>query len=230
MKPTVLIYFVALLAGCVSPINSQKNSATESTTSNTGYPFSEVAKIYDTVLEGMTAKYFASYPELDKEHTKPMQAFIAAEYSKEKFVKAMVRDKSLPIFERASKDRVFRETKEFKDTLYVVVSVSVSMAKMIIGGERDIYVAKYVEKDPLRAELFAMAEGEDERQYVSWVSGEVSSEEARKECGKEYNPEPGDRVYAFCSPEPTWQDLCGRQGFLVVRNGKIVQVIITLLS
>lgn len=48
--------------------------------------------------------------------------------------------------------------------------------------------------------------------------------------GKEYIAVPGDHVYGFNSPDQTWQNLCGRQGYLVVREGKIAQVIIKMLN
>jgi len=230
MTARVLICLLLCLTACATrPIPPHTGSAVQAT-DDARYPFSEIEKVYDVVLSGMTEKYFASYPELDKEHTIRMREYIAAEYPKEKFLKEMLRDEYLPKFEKAMKEPVYRDTKEFKAAFQVVVSVSVSMAKMIVGGERDIYIAKYVEKDPIKVELFALAKTEDERQFVSWVSGEVPSDVAAKDAGAEYKPAAGDRVFGFSSPEQTWTDLCGRQGYLVVRDGKIAQVIVTMMN
>jgi len=209
---------------------SPRGDSNDQATKDDRYPFSEIEKVYDVVLSGMTEKYFRKLPELDKEHTARMRDFIAAEYPKEKFVQEMLRDAYRPKFERAMKDPAYRDTKEFQDAFSVVVDVSVSMAKMIIGGERAIYVAKYVEKNPVKVELFAMAKTEDERQYVSWVTGEVPSDVAAKEAGAQYRPVAGDRIFGFSSPEPTWTDRCGRQGYLIAREGKIAQVIITMMN
>jgi hypothetical protein len=41
---------------------------------------------------------------------------------------------------------------------------------------------------------------------------------------------PGDELWEFCSPEETWVHLKGRQGYAVVRNGEIVDSIITSMS
>jgi hypothetical protein len=30
----------------------------------------------------------------------------------------------------------------------------------------------------------------------------------------------GDEIWEFCSPPSTWKDLCGRKGYVVVRNGR----------
>ena len=75
-----------------------------------------------------------------------------------------------------------------------------------------------------------MARTKDEKLFVSWISGEVSSEVAAKEAGDQYKPVSGDRVFEFRSPEQTWKDLCGREGYLVVRDGKIAQMIVTAMN
>ena len=230
MNARILICSLLFLAGCATGPTPPHASPDSQATSDARYPFSEIERVYDTVLSEMTEKYFAGHPELGKKHTIRMREYIAAEYPKEKFVKEMLHDEYLPKFEKAMKEPAYRDTKEFKDAFQVVISVSVSMAKMIVGKERDIYVAKYVEKDPIKVDLFAMAKTKDQRQFVSWVSGEVPPDVAEKEAGAEYKPIAGDRVFGFCSPEQTWTDLCGRQGYLVVRDGKIAQVIVTMMN
>ena len=196
----------------------------------TTYPFDEIGGIYDIVFGGMTEVYFKAFPDLDKEHTRKMQDFITAEYPREKFIKQMIREEFLPQFQKAAQDPSHRNTKEFDRAFGIVVNVSVPISQMVIGGLRDIYTAKYIEKNPAKLELFEMAQTEDEIQYVSWVSGEVSQEEAAKELGKEYTPKKGDKVFAFCSPGVTWTKLYGRQGYIIVRDGKILKAILTLMN
>jgi hypothetical protein len=128
------------------------------------------------------------------------------------------------------RELAYRQSKEFKDAFQVVIGVAVPMARMIIGGQRDIYVAKFVDKNPVRVELLKIATTEDEQQYASWTSEEVSGQEVEKEMGAEYTPQSGDHIYAFCSPPDTWENLCGRQGYLIVRDGKIVRTVVTMLN
>ena len=230
MKEIILICSLFLLAGCATRRLSTPTDSGSHATKDARYPFSEIENIYDAVLDGMTRKYFSSYPELDKEHTARMREYIAREYPKEKFVKSMLQDKYLPKFEKAMKDPAYRDAEEFKDAFFIVVHLSVSMAKMIIGGQMNIYVAKFIEKDPLKMELFTMAKTEDEVQVVSWVSGEIPFDVVEKETSAAYKPIAGDRVFAFCSPAQTWKDMCGRQGYLIVRAGMIAQVIVTIMN
>ncbi len=226
MKTIIIACLGLFVASCAT--RSTNSTATPS--SDSRYPFSEVEKVYDVVLDGMTTKYFSAYPDLDKAHTAKMREFIATEYPRERFLDEMIRDEYRPKLERGMRDQSYRDTKEFKDAFDVVVTVSVQMAKMIIGGQRDIYVAKFVEKTPIKVELFSVAKTEDERQYVSWISGEAEVGAVAKEAGNEYKPQTGDKAFAFCSPEQTWADLCGRQGYLIVRDGKIAQVIVTMMN
>ncbi len=197
---------------------------------NPNYPFSEVEGVYDAVLAGMTEKYFSAYPELDREHTQALQAFIRAEYPKDRFVQLMVRDEYRPVLERGRDEPTFRQDKKFQDAFTILINVSVPMAKMIIGGKRGIYVAKFVEKNPVKVELFSMVRSEADCEFVSWVSGEVTADTSTLELGAEHPVKPGDRVFEFCSPEETWQGLCGRSGFIIVRDGKIVDVAVTMMN
>lgn len=223
----------AFLSGCVGP-GSLRSSASPTgdtaTALDPNYPFSEIEEVYDIVLDAMTEGYFKDYPDLDRQHTAAMREFIAKAYPRERFVELMVREEYRPILERGRNDPAFRETKEFDDAMTVTINVSVKMAKMIVGGQMDVYVARFVDKDPLRTELFEIAENDDQRQFISWVSEEVELADPKAVLGKDYELQPGDRVFAFCSPDETWNDLCGRSGFLIVREGKIVEVVVTMMN
>jgi len=40
----------------------------------------------------------------------------------------------------------------------------------------------------------------------------------------------GDELWEFCSPAETWENLCGREGIALVRNGQIIRFIVTRLN
>ena len=41
--------------------------------------------------------------------------------------------------------------------------------------------------------------------------------------------EPGDEIHHFRSPDETWKDLAGREGFIILRDGRTVeQMIVTM--
>ena len=41
---------------------------------------------------------------------------------------------------------------------------------------------------------------------------------------------PGDRIYAFSSAPDSWKALAGRAGYVLVRNGKPVAQMVTLMN
>jgi hypothetical protein len=41
---------------------------------------------------------------------------------------------------------------------------------------------------------------------------------------------PGDQLWRFRSPEHTWANLSGRAGYAIVRDGKVVHSLVTLLN
>jgi hypothetical protein len=42
--------------------------------------------------------------------------------------------------------------------------------------------------------------------------------------------QPGDELWTFASPAKTWQDLAGRAGIALVRNGDPIKVITTMMN
>ncbi len=193
------------------------------------YLYSEIEVVYDAVLEGMTEGYFRDFPDLDAMHTEAMVAFILEENSKEVFVTMMVRDESIEIFKKAKGNKAYWDTKEFQDAFNLAINVSVPIARMIVGNTMDLYIAKFVDKDPIKTELFEMATDENTKQYIAWVYGEVTREEYEKdEFAQEYSFEDGDRIFGFSGGD--WENLTGRQGYIIVRGGKIHESFITIMN
>ena len=213
-------------------VTNEGAKSKEASSKLASYPYSEIVKVYEIALDAMTDKYFSKVPDLDKEHTAKLKSFIRSEYSSKKFVHLIVKDKVVAVFDRAIKDEAYRDTKEFEFAFRVSVNVSVPMARMIISGMQDVYVSKYIDKDPLKTRLFEFAT-DKQRLYVSWVDGEVTLDDFRKGVGKieiKNKIKKEDRFYGFSSPPSTWENLTGRQGFIHVRDKKIIEVIVTLLN
>jgi len=42
--------------------------------------------------------------------------------------------------------------------------------------------------------------------------------------------QPGDEIFAFFSSPESWQVLCGRGGFALVRAGKVVREVVIILN
>jgi len=40
----------------------------------------------------------------------------------------------------------------------------------------------------------------------------------------------GDELWEFTSPADTWQNLCGRQGIAIVRNGEVLSNLVTEMN
>jgi hypothetical protein len=41
---------------------------------------------------------------------------------------------------------------------------------------------------------------------------------------------PGDELWEFCSPPPSWERLAGRQGIVLLRDGNVVASILTAMN
>lgn len=145
------------------------------------FPYSEIGLIYETVLDAMTERYFRDFPDLDAEHTDAMREFIRNEQPKATFITLMIRDKAVDIFRKAKENPPYWDSEEFQSAYELTVNVSVPMARMIVGNAIDLYVAKHVDKDPVKIELFKMAQSEDDKQCIAWVYEEVSIEKFKED-------------------------------------------------
>jgi hypothetical protein len=41
---------------------------------------------------------------------------------------------------------------------------------------------------------------------------------------------PGDEIWSFSSPAQTWEDLAGRAGVVLIRDGKVVKMLVTAMN
>lgn len=69
----------------------------------------------------------------------------------------------------------------------------------------------------------------------SWLVRRVEAQTARSEFQLERitqslgerafldGMEPGDELWFYCSPPKTWEQLCGRTGFAIVRGGQVIE-------
>ena len=194
----------------------------------------QIRQVYSTVLDGMTLKYFSAYPDLDKEHTQAMREFILRESPPDTFVTLMLSHYDHPHSPDMQEIPDAKPMQKFSDNdAMVAINLSVCMAQMTIDQERAVYVAKFIVKNPIQLELFAMDTEKEFTDWIAMVGEEVTAEAFIAECGKTYEDyvyQEGDRFFSFCSSQETWENLCGRQGYLIVRDGKIVQSIVTMLN
>jgi hypothetical protein len=232
VKYCFLILAILIAAGATQPSTPSTAPNTPATASQPVWelqaPYAEVAKVYDEVFETLSGNYYSQAPDVDKKHTARMRAFIAKQHPRAQFVQEIIQPDGI-MFERALKDGEYRASATFKRILDNAVSRARSKVNFVIRRDMYIYTAKYVDKDRVRTELLQMAATDDEVRFANSVSDQATPEEVAKR-SPDYKPVKGDRIYNFRTASETWTNLMGRAGYLVVRDGKIAQVIITSLN
>ena len=239
MRPLVPILVLLALAGCAhidsaSPTTQTKSasSAASDPATDSDYPFSQVGVVYDTVLEAMLPQCFAGDLVAEKAHLQPLREFIAKTLPRDKFIEQMT-SHSRSTLDRARTDLEYRKTKEFQDAFTVAINVAVPMARIMIAGRFDVYRRKFAYPDALTTPLFPNAADSEQEEYISWVTGEVTPNDFAKDSTDWMDKKqllPGDRIFAFATSDFYWNLMAGRQGYLIVRDNKIVDVITTLMN
>ncbi|HNX05627.1 MAG TPA: hypothetical protein PKI32_08995 [Opitutales bacterium] len=190
-----------------------------------------IQHVYLKVLDEMTRKYFAAYPELDRAHTKAMREFILNELSPEAFAVRILRASNpcrsiagLPPLEATpGLELSDTDASELIDTAYPCAIMDIEMV-------RTLYEAEFVDKNPFVLELLAMDTEKKYTEYIAIVSKECMPESFLADCGitcDGYEYCEGDRFFDFCTSQEAWDHFCGYEGYLIVRDGKIITVITT---
>ena len=112
MKPTIVLLTLCFLlpAGeehCRRTLAADAQGK-ENQSKETTYPYCEIAKVHETVLDAMTDDYFSIFPDVDKEHTAKLKSFIRSECSSKDFVRQIVTDKHIAILDRAADSKQTR--------------------------------------------------------------------------------------------------------------------------
>jgi hypothetical protein len=238
------LFFCACVTDCpasLSDVQGEGVGNPEKTQAADAKPFTreqvsqKIGEVYLSLLDTMTGSYFRNSPDLDREHTQAMRRFILEQETAEQFAVRMLSSYENQSIPRSSQTISECGTmSEFSaNDLAFLTRESERMAMMMIRRQRILYVAKFVDKDPLRPELLTM---DPEGKYTEWiemVGGEVSRAEMIKNgaAGPEgYEYKSGDRFFFFMSSPQSWEDLCGRMGYLIVRDGKIIEVYVTMMN
>jgi|GEM_PF-3228255 hypothetical protein len=190
-----------------------------------------IQQVYLKVLDKMTRKYFAAQSELDRAHTKAMRAFILNELSPEAFAVRILKTSNPcrsiaglpPIEATPGLELSDTEASDLIDTAY-------PCAIMDIETVRTLYEAEFVDKNPFVLELLTMDTEKKYTEYIANVSKECTPEAFLAECGQTrdgYEYREGDRFFDFCTSQEAWDHFCGYEGYLIVRDGKIIKAITT---
>lgn len=229
MKNFFLSLLVLLICSWCLAYRAEGAEKAPSTQPTMGYPYGEVENAYIKIFENLTGKYYSLSTAVDLAHTAKMREYVAKTYTQEQFMKEAMTAPNDGLFERASRDEKYGESDEFKAVLKKVVSEAKNKANLGVRRAMYVYTAKEVDRKPALVPPLESAKTMDELNTISWISGEVTVNEAAK-ASKSYTPAPGDTAYRFMSGGNTWTNLMGRAGFVVVRDGKILEIIVTMLN
>lgn len=227
-----MVLTMAFLSGCNPTASSQTEVTTPKIYTRT-HVAEQIEVPYDTVFDAMTAHYFKNFPELDREHTGPMQHYILEHRPKAEFVQMVIgagnkSNEQLKEINAEPDNNPKYSDQEFS----MFIKIAEPMASRVVWQEMNIYAAKFAKKDPIKLMLFEMDTDIQYSEYIRWVYGEVSEANfnADELAAHSHNFHNGDRIFAFRSSEDYWDKLWGIQGYLIVRNGKIHKVIVTLMN
>lgn len=188
-----------------------------------------VGREHDRVEAKAIKAFFKANPSLEFEHAEALSAFLSENFPRDKFVRRLL-----------TEDGSELPPGDLEKTEGVTVSgrmaqMACEMAGYATGMEMDVaftlYWKLHIVLNPDVIELYAM---DSERRYldfICWVTREISLDEFRSQYPGSRTPlEEGDRVFLFRSSEASWKNLCGRAGYILVRNGRIEKYVVTSLN
>lgn len=196
------------------------------------YPELELFNIYDTVTNAMAGKVFDPRDTEGKKKNAALVAYIRKAQPPSQFETTMVDNHD--ILKKGHTDLKLRDTADYERDKSVVVSVAVQMAMLIGSNAIDVYCRKYASPDNVTAPLFAKSSRFEDDLIIAWLGNEVTADELKKNVkgdllfGTELRQ--GDKVYSYSSPPFSWEQLFGRSGYAVFRDGKLVGSFCTTMN
>lgn len=98
----------------------------------------------------------------------------------------------------------------------------------------DVYKRKHLAQDTETQHLFDNTNNFEDEIIISWIYGQVGQDKLPKEPdGSVKTKQPlslTDTVYHYNSPPFSWENLWGREGYAVFRNGKLIDNIVISMN
>ncbi|MEO0453678.1 MAG: hypothetical protein AAFY98_06020 [Verrucomicrobiota bacterium] len=184
-------------------------------------PFaSEYRKYAKMLTDILIEKQFAEEDITSRE----IQNFIFSRMSIADFEKEMITETDF--LRRGHTDKKLRETEDYKEELEVARATTQNMAIMVVFCSHTVYSRKIAEPDDLTSHLFVASKDSETDNFISWIEREAKLEEYTGDV----ETQEGDKLYYYNSPGFAWEMLFGREGFLLVRDNKVIDNHLTTMN
>lgn len=191
------------------------------------YPELVIAEDYRHVANLMTDTAIEKNPEL-ADHKNRMLSLIFSWMSVNSFEREMLTDYEL--LKKGHTDYSLRSTPAYQQERARCDYVTRNMAIMVAAHAHDVYIRKFFKADDVTAPLFALSNDPETDLIISWIKHSVSETEFRERSGHRFTTKPDDRFFFYESPPFSWSAMFGRAGYVVFRDGKLVENAVTLMN
>ncbi len=186
---------------------------------------------FEEITGDFVKGFFNGRPEIEKTHGDSLRKYLNASMSYEEFEKQMVEadrkfagNRSRPI------DLDAALTDDGSGTQQVFLATASQMTVLGVFGRLSVYQHRFITPTELQTRLFSHEDDYERQVFISAITGEVPVSEFLARNRREKGDLEGSKIYHFRTPEFTWEQLFGREGYLIVRDEKIVEVAITTLN
>lgn len=186
---------------------------------------------YMEVLDVVARRFSAAYPQAGEEHAKALREFILRQKSAEQYAEEMMEAVDSCFGSAAESQGDSRIVELPLSDQVLVVNIACARAMRFAERQSHIYVAQFVEKNPIRLELFGMDGDGTYTEEIVLVYGEATHEQFSGEAGANtegYQHREGDRFFGFYRSENSVNKVYCKRGYLVVRDGAILRKIVTV--
>lgn len=188
-------------------------------------------KQFDEITNNFVKGFFNGRAEVEKDHLLPLKKYIAETMPYEAFEREMIEaDKRFaahggrPIdLEAVVKDETTGDQAVFLATVS-------QMAVLNVFNHLSVYQHEFIAPTDAQKSLFAKENDFERKVFISAITEEVPlSEFVKKSPGTKID-DMRAKIFHFRTPKYTWEQLFGREGYLIVLDGKITSVITTSLN
>jgi len=170
---------------------------------------SELRNYYSEIVISYPEEYFKNTPEVKEVHLEPLRNFIQDRFDLETYISSSLSE---------------------SDDYSISVDTAKTMGVYSVISAIEVYTALNLTHNETQLALFELDPEDSYWWAIPYVKNEVDNEDIDDWVKEQYDYQEGDRFFFFTSPDWWWDRLAGREGYLVMRESKLINIVITVLN
>jgi hypothetical protein len=213
------------------PLKSKPKMRSGVTASNAKTVRALMRTRFEEISSSFVKGFFNGRKEVEKEHLTPLKKYLSETMTYEVFEREMIEaDKRFA--EHGGRPMELDEVVDGEPTSNqaIFLATASQMTVLTAFSHLSVYQHEFIDPTAVQKRLFAKASDFDQKIMISAIREEVPLSDFQKKYPKTKIDSTQAKIFFFRTPEFTWEQMFGREGYLIVVDDRITEAITTSLN